>query len=68
MERVSLDLAWSSYARALRLRQRSAATVRDYAYSYRTLTEWSGKPAYEANRLEIEAFLEWRLERVSPTA
>lgn len=67
MERVLQDLAWSSYLRALRLKRRSDATVRDYGYTYRTLTEWAGKPAVEATRLEIEGWLEARLGQVSPT-
>jgi hypothetical protein len=54
LERVLEDLAWSSYLRALRLKRRSDATVRDYGYTYRTLTEWAGKPA-ELRTLTVEA-------------
>lgn len=61
MERVLPDLAWSSYLRALRLTRRSDTTVRDYAYTYRALTEWLGRPAVEATWLEIEAWPEERL-------
>ena len=67
MSHVLPDLAWSSYVRTLKLRDRSQMTLRDYAYSYRLLTEFVGKPAVEASRLEIEAFLEARLELVSKT-
>jgi integrase/recombinase XerD len=67
MSHVSQDLAWLSYARTLRLRQRSTATITDYAYSYRMLTAFLGKPASEACRLEIEDWLTTRLTQVSTT-
>ncbi|MEV6300391.1 tyrosine-type recombinase/integrase [Actinoplanes sp. NPDC051861] len=51
----------------MKLRRRSHSTVRDYWYSYRTLTEWLGKPASEATRLDLEAWFESRLDDVSAT-
>lgn len=61
------DLAWSAYTRTLRIKGRAETTITDYRYSYRVLTEWLGKPASEATRLEIEAWLESRLGNVSKT-
>jgi site-specific recombinase XerD len=61
---VSHDLVWSSYARGLRLRGRSTATIATYGYSYRNLARWSGKSPIDLTRLEIEAWMDHRLSVV----
>lgn len=62
---VVSDLAWSAYARSLRLRKRSANTIESYAFTYRQLTTWAGKPAVELSRADIEGWLITRLDKVS---
>lgn len=59
------DLAWSSYARSLRLRKRSVNTIKSYGFTYQQLSKWAGKPAVELSRPEIEEWLVERLDLVS---
>jgi integrase/recombinase XerD len=61
---MSQDLVWSSYARGLRLRGRSIATIATYGYSYLSLAEWSGKSPIDLTRPEIEAWIDHRLSTV----
>lgn len=59
------DLAWRSYERSLRLRKRSEATIRTYAFTYGQLSTWAGQPAIHLGRLDIEEWLTHRMGMVS---
>jgi len=60
------DLAWSSYARNLRLRKRSLDTIKAYKFTYDQISRWAGKPAVELTRADIEEWMVYRLDVVSP--
>ena len=56
---------FTSFLRGMRLKRRSVATVKDYCYSWRCLSEYLETDPVHATRSDIEAFLELRLTQVA---